>query len=147
MVRVKPAGIRLRVYMALTPAQQQHFLLHRDVSRFAPHRVTAAAAATGTPPSKRAAPIGVRHGSSKGKGKKSVALTGALAGFRKETRWCSGGTRKYFMYISPFGVTFFSEAAALRAVGWSPQLAGGACGPQSLRHVRPLHALREALGF
>ena len=86
MARVKPAGISLREWKKLTHIQ----LTHTEKQPFAP-----------------------RAASTAGRG---VVLTGALAGFRKETRWCNGDTRKYALYTSPGGTTFRSMVAALRAV-------------------------------
>ena len=86
MARVKPAGISLREWKKLTHTQKQPF---------APRAASTAGGKANSV---------------------SVVLTGALAGFRKETRWCNGDTRKYALYISPGGTTFRSMAAALRAV-------------------------------
>lgn len=121
MARLKPSGIRLRVWRALRDSERQEALdLNADPDRQLStlRRLTQQAAHRPLPSSPVPGAMRfVEHQLPPPKLARSKrhALVGELEGWLREDRTTASG-RRYSIWIPPFGPVVMSKAAALRVV-------------------------------
>lgn len=128
MVRVKPAGITLRVWREIaTDAQKKVCKIKKLDKRQAEldrlteaHAVEAAQRAAEEAERARLAPPKLKRGGKATIGplpkSKVNTLKGALDGWTEEKR-TTGNGRKYTVFHSPSGQQFMSRVTALRSIG------------------------------